>query len=120
MVSTKKNSSKKVGHYAFLAGLVIAVLTGIFIKMLDPSIVPLLLMVLGLVVGMLNITTGEFTEFLVAGVALSLVVVPSGAVEKIPQVGHYISAILLNINTFVVFAVLIVALKAIWQLAEEA
>lgn len=118
-VAKKSTSGKKVGHYAFLAGVVIAVITGVYTHFLDERIVPLLLLVLGLIVGLLNVSAREVTEFLVAGIALSLVAVPSGTLDMIPVVGPYIGKVLLNISTFVTFAVLVVALKAIWQLAEE-
>lgn len=119
MVGKKVGGGKKVGHYAFLAGILIAVIAGIFTDMLDPRIVPLLLLILGIIVGLLNISAKEFTDFLVAGIALLLIAVPSGVLDNIPAVGNYLSSILLNISTFVSFAVLIVAVKAIWELAEE-
>ena len=121
MASVKKNSSmsSQVGRYSFLAGILIAVIAGIFTDLLDPSIVPLLLIVLGLIVGFLNVTATETTEFLVAGIALVLISVPAGLLEQIPVIGFYLSNVLLNISVFVVFAVLIVALKAIWELAEN-
>ncbi|MBI4441107.1 hypothetical protein HY639_02990 [Candidatus Woesearchaeota archaeon] len=117
------SGGKKVGHYAFLAGIVIAVVAGVFTDLLDAQLVPLLLLVLGLLVGLLNVTGKEMTEFLIAGIALALVSVPAGVLDIIRigdlQVGMYLGKILLNISVFVTFAVLVVALKAVWELAED-
>lgn len=111
--------SVQVGHYAFLAGIVIAVIAGIFEKLLDPQLVPLLLLILGLLVGFLNVGAKEITEFLVAGIALTLVSAVSNIIDTIPGIGLSVGKILVNIGIFVTFAVLVVALKAIWELAER-
>ncbi len=114
-----KRGSRKIGHYSFLAGVVIAILAGILTNRIQPpELVTLLLLALGLIVGFLNIPAKEVTEFLIAGIALQLIAVPSGVLETIPVWGSYAGKILLNISTFVSFAVLVVALKAIWSLAE--
>jgi len=77
------------------------------------------LLILGLLVGFLTITVKETTEFLVAGIALTLVSAVSGIIDTIPGIGLYLGKILINIGIFVTFAVLVVALKAIWELAER-
>jgi hypothetical protein len=72
--------------------------------------------ILGLFVGFLNISARETTKFLVAAIALLLV--GSGGVQSLPWVGGYMDAILWNISQFVAPAVLIVALKAVVEMAR--
>jgi len=126
MVAKKTKSVKKAGdkagHYAFIAGVLLAILVGLFPQAIEnenvQSAVVLVLVLLGLIVGFLNITGGETSEFLIASIAL---MGGSGIVTLglIPTVGPYIQAILTNIALFVAPAALVVALKAIKSLAER-
>jgi uncharacterized membrane protein YfhO len=117
--SAPRKPDNKPGRYAFLAGIIIALIAGLFTNLLAGATVSLILAILGLIVGFLNVSAKETTEFLVASIALVLLAVPSGLISQIQVVGVYLEAILINIATFVIFAALIVALKAIWQLAEN-
>jgi len=103
-----------IGHMSFIVGVLLAVLAGL-IPALQTSSVTWILVVLGLVVGFLNVTARETTEFLVAAIALLLV----GSAGALPVLGAYVLAILANILAFVAPAALIVALKAIWELAQD-
>ena len=106
---------KKVGHYAFIVGVVLAIIAGIIVTN-NPWIV-LALVILGLIVGFLNITAKETTEFLVAAIAL---IAAGGAnLTIIPYVGDYLTAILGYIAVFVAPAAIVVALKAVKALAEK-
>ena len=107
---------KKTGHYAFLVAVVLAVLAGL-VPALQVDWVVWALIILGLIVGFLNITAKETTEFLVATIALMLV--GSAGLEVIPTAGMIIKTILLNILAIVVPAAMVVSLKAIYALAEE-
>lgn len=107
---------KKTGHYAFLVAVVLAVLAAL-VPALQVDWVIWALIILGLVVGFLNITAKETTEFLVATIALMLV--GSAGLEVIPTAGAMISAVLMNIMAIAVPAALIVSLKAIYALAQE-
>lgn len=107
---------KKMGHYAFLVAILLAILAGL-VPSLQVDWVTWVLIVLGLIVGFLNITAKETTEFLVATIALMLV--GTAGLGVIPTAGSIIKVILLNIQAIVVPAALIVALKAIYALAEE-
>ena len=108
--------SKKMGHYSFLIAVLIAVLAGL-VPALQVEWVTWTLIILGLVVGFLNVTARETTEFLVATIALMLV--GSAGLEVVPTAGRIISTILLNIMAIVIPAALIVSLKAIYMLAED-
>ena len=106
---------KKIGHYAFIVGVVLAIIAGIIVTN-NPWIV-LALVILGLVVGFLNITAKETTEFLVA--AIALIAAGSANLTIIPYAGDYLTAILGYIAVFVAPAAIVVALKAVKELAEK-
>lgn len=104
----------RIGHWGFIVGIVLAVLAGIVPEIQTATIV-WTLVVLGLLVGVLNITARETTEFLVATMTLLLV----GSVGALPALGMIVTNILSNIVAFVAPAALIVSLKSIWVLAQE-
>ncbi|MFC1801371.1 hypothetical protein ACFLZB_02815 [Nanoarchaeota archaeon] len=107
----------KTGHYAFFIGAIIAVIAGLFAGLIPNVYVITLLVVLGLIVGLLNITAKETTPFLVACIALMLAGIVN--LEIIPYVGIFLRAILTNIVVFVVPAAIIVGLKTIYSLAQS-
>jgi hypothetical protein len=107
---------KKTGHYAFLVAIVLAVIAAL-VPALQVNWVMWALIILGLIVGFLNITAKETTEFLVAAIALMLV--GTAGLGAVPTAGEIITSILRNLITVVAPAALIVALKAIYELAEE-
>lgn len=105
----------KIGHWAFLIGIVLAVIAG-FVPQLQTPKVAWVLVALGLIVGLLNITAKETETFLVATIAL---IIAADAAGDIIQLGYTAAVILGNIVTFVFPASLIVAFKTVWQLASE-
>lgn len=118
--------SKKVGHYAFLAGILLALVLALFSTTLSnktTSILLLVLVVLGIIVGFLNITAKEMTEFLVAAIALIVMASVSTTLVVIDMyisgLGTLLQAVLSYIAIFVAPAALIVAIKAIVELAEK-
>lgn len=118
--------SRRVGHYAFLVGILLAFVLALFSTKLDnetTSLLLLVLVVLGIIVGLLNITAKEMTEFLVAAIALIVMASVSGALVVIDQyvvgLGTLFQSILSYIAIFVSPAALIVAIKAIVELAEK-
>lgn len=110
---------EKIGGYAFLVGIIIAVLAA-FIQMPE---VPLVLAVLGLIVGLLNIKDKEVKKFLLAAIALGMSSASLSPLAVTPAVGTYIAMILLpvfsNIAVFVAPAAFIVALKTIYTIANK-
>ncbi len=111
----------KTGHYAFLAGVLLAIIVGLFPETSKnyASAVIVVLVLLGLIVGLLNITAKETTEFLVAAIALMGGGAALESITVIPVVGAVIYNILLHVAVFVAPAALVVALKAIKNLAES-
>lgn len=98
-----------LGHWALIVGIVLAVIAG-FTAI--PSL-PIVLFILGLVVGLLNIKEKESTPFLVAVIALLLIGVAG------LQIGGEVTALILNnFIAFMAAAGLIVALKQILSVAK--
>ncbi|MBW2973515.1 hypothetical protein KY346_03930 [Candidatus Woesearchaeota archaeon] len=104
----------KIGHWAFIVGIIIAIIAGLVPAWQTPTIT-WVLVILGLVVGLLNITAKETIEFLVAAIALLVI----GSAGAIPALGTIILSILANIVAFVAPAALVVALKSIYSLAQK-
>ncbi len=107
----------KLGSWAFLIGVVIAIVAGLI-----PSLIPaygatLGLAILGLIIGVLNVTRKESTTFLLASVALLLS--SAAGLNILPLIGAEIVAILQNIAALISPAAIIVALKAIWDTARK-
>lgn len=105
---------KRLGHYAFLLGIALAVLTGL-VPQWQSSMMVWTLAVLGLLVGLLNINHTEEEKFLVSAIALMVV----GSAGALPSLGLAVTSVLSNIVAFVGPAALVVALKAVWALAED-
>lgn len=115
---------KKVGHYSFIIGVIIALILGLFSGYLGSAAVWLasLLVVLGLIVGFLNVAGSETKEFLLVAVVLIIAagVGSAGAtLSGIELIGQYISGIFTQVLAFVVPATVVVALKDIFRLAQN-
>jgi len=122
-MAKKSSSGSKIGHYAFIAGVLLAFIVGLFPNAIGATNVQMgviiVLVLLGLIVGFLNITGGETTQFLVATIALMGGGAALGGIKVIPLVGDLIYNVLLYIAVFVAPAALVVALKTIYSLAER-
>ncbi len=111
-----------IGSWAFIIGVLIAIFGGIFAAAVAEyaGYITLVLVILGLIVGFLNIGDKEVPGFLLAAVALMLV--GSADLEVIdtvvPPVGTYLSNIVTNIVVFVAPAALVVALLEVYRLAS--
>ncbi|MDP3043365.1 MAG: hypothetical protein Q8N21_03105 [bacterium] len=101
----------RIGHWAFLGGIVLAILAG-FVAVPNLAV---LLFVFGLIVGFLNIKEKESTPFLVAVITLLVVGVAGLEFGKLTPV---ITPALNSFIAFVSAAGLVVALKQIWA-AEQ-
>lgn len=107
---------ENIGKTVFLVGVGIAILTAL-IPQLDEykNIVLWVLVALGFLTALLNITPQESTPFLIAVIALLLV---SNSLGKLAELGWF-SGMLSNVDAFVVPAGLLVAVKSIWDLARQ-
>jgi len=111
---------EKVGSWAFIIGVLIALILGAV--NVTAAWVYGLLLVLGLLVGLLNITSSEIVPFLVACIAL-LVAAPSlsAAVSGagVADLLGWLGRILNLIAVFVIPAAVVASLKAIAALAQH-
>ena len=107
----------KIGAWSFLAGLLIAVILGLLTNVVSITILTILV-VLGLIIGFLNITEEEVHGFLMASIAL-LLVGSAANISVLPLIGNMLSSILNNIVLFVAPAALVVAVKEIFMIAQR-
>jgi hypothetical protein len=110
---------QKIGSWAFIIGVVLAILIGLLGSTVFGSFaqwLPVLFIILGFVVGFLNISDKETTGFLVAVIALLV----AGGINwtSIPTLGTYLASIFANIASLLAPAAVIVGLKAVWNLAR--
>lgn len=112
--------AKMMGEWAFVIGVVIAVLVGMLPDQYE-GVLTLVLIVLGLIVGLLNVTATETTPFLVASAALLITGTTGTQLAKIPPevLGTFLADAVRNISVFVTPAAIVVALKAIRSLAKD-
>jgi hypothetical protein len=108
-----KMNTATVGKWAFIAGLVIAVLAGLFFQ---PAWAIWVLAILGVIVGLLNVTAEETRGFLLASIALTL---SATALNTIPVIGRALSYVLPFVVAFVAGAMIVVALKELFATARK-
>jgi hypothetical protein len=102
-----------VGKWAFIVGLVLAVIVGYIFQ---AEWVIWVLAVLGVIVGLLNVTREDTERFLLAAIAFALSVT---ALSTVPVLGLSITNILGYVAAFVAGAMVVVALKALFQTARS-
>jgi hypothetical protein len=112
-------SWRRVGGAAFLIGFIIAVIAGIAAQAIQPWAggITLVLLILGLIVGFLNIADKEIFNFLIAVIGLATVGILTQLVA-IPWIGGFLQSIVQRIAEFVTPAALIVSLKAVWKISK--
>jgi hypothetical protein len=120
-VVEKVNSSPRkrgalIGAWAYLVGIVIAALAAVFVQQGMDLLTYLVLAVLGIVVGMLNITDDEVLLFLVATIAL---VISANSVRGVLEASTMIATFLNNVIIFTAASAFIVSIKALFRLAKN-
>src|SRR3989338_3419671 len=115
---------KRIGNYSFIIGVLMAVVLGLFQAPLKESgatpWLTSLVILLGLIVGFLNVTGKETRDFLISASLLTIVVwagaqgVTGGVgLGSVAVIGEFLQGLLQSILAFVVPAVIVVALKEI-------
>jgi len=107
----------KVGRWAFIIGVIIAVLLG-FISFAFSS---LILVILGLIVGFINIGEKQTNSYLIAVVALLVIGISSLQVFGVlgSALNNWIQAVLTSFITFVAASGLVVAIKSVLQANQD-
>ncbi len=104
-----------VGRWAFVIGILLAILAGFWTI---PNLA-FILVVLGLIVGFLNITAQEVETYLVGVIAL--LVIGATAIQALTAAGEFVGTIQTMINNVVAFVAasgLVVALRVILSLGQ--
>ncbi len=120
-VSSASGRSALIGSWSFLIGLVLAVIFGLGLGGAYSGTLIWVVFLLGIVVGLLNITHNETASFLTSGTVLVLVSFLGASVVEsvsIPYVSS-LANLLKGILTLFVPATIIVALKAVFALARR-
>ncbi len=102
-----------IGKWAFIAGLIIAVLGGFGVGYVWFGWV---MAVLGLIVGFLNVRKDEVQTFLLAAIGLLM---STSAISMIPYIGEYGHRILGNLAAFIAAAILVVALRSLFTTMRD-
>ena len=115
----KKARENLIGAWAFLIGVILAVIIGLFKAQLGATAsnaILAILVILGLVVGLLNVGDKDVNTFLLAGLALVIVsYMGSSALGVISQIGEILNALLIMF----IPATVIVALKSVFSIAKS-
>jgi len=104
-----------VGRWAFVIGILLAILAGFWTI---PNLA-FILVVLGLIVGFLNITAKEVETYLVGVIAL--LVIGATAIQALTAAGEFVGTIQSMINNVIAFVAasgLVVALRVILSLGQ--
>jgi hypothetical protein len=123
---------EKIARYAFIAFVIIAIVMGLAMGYLaynnDPNYdsidgwVTLVLLILGIIIGLTNITVKEVQPFLIAAIAL-IVVSSANVWNPLNNVHgllyHWVVSILHYITAFAAPAAVIIAVKSVLQIAKD-
>ncbi|MEM4598675.1 MAG: hypothetical protein QW400_03235 [Candidatus Diapherotrites archaeon] len=117
---------QRIGGFAFIAGVLIALFGGVIsgLGIAEPGWIIAVLVVLGIIVGLMNVSDKEITAFLIAAIALlSISNVAAGDIQKsldmiVPKLGAVIISITSHIAAFVAPAALIVALIEVYKVTS--
>ncbi len=109
-----------IGAWAFILGLVVAVVLGLVPTILGKTSTVLLLGLLGIIVGLLNIADKEVELYMIANIAFLAASAGLGAVlAAIPTVSGILVAIVNNVVLFVAPGAAVVALRALYDVSKE-
>ena len=114
MSASKGNVLGMIGFWAFIVGLIIAVIGGFLPPM--GWVIPVLA-ILGLIIGFLNITAKEMMLFLVATIAL-IVAGNAFASLKTLGLGDILGKILGYVVALMAPAAIVGAIKALWAVGK--
>jgi len=107
---------QKFGAFSFLLGILIAIIFGIIPTLRNVTWVVVVLMILGILVGLLNVEDRNISLFLLAAISL---VAMSTSLNAMPIIGDMLRAIMNNLVQFVGPAALVVAIVAIIRVSNS-
>ncbi|MDD5331940.1 MAG: hypothetical protein PHE43_03945 [Candidatus Nanoarchaeia archaeon] len=117
--------SGKIGVWAFILGVILSLIIGVITGFSDTSsslgAIIAIMAILGLVVGILNVTEKEATSFIIAAIGLtsgSIALASLGPVLP-GTFGKIVTTTFSIFGVFVAGAVFIPALKAIYRISKD-
>ncbi|MFH0906298.1 MAG: hypothetical protein V1824_03090 [archaeon] len=119
-MAKNNNTMQKVGSIAFIIGVILAIVLGVLPAASNNALIISILILLGVIVGFLNVNGTESTKFLMAAVSVVIVTSFGGQIlANVAGIGTYLEGILNAIMTFVMASTIVVALKTIYELAQD-
>ena len=117
MSNGNSNVKGLVGFWSFIVGLVIALIFGILWAAMGLQMdwVIIVRIILGIIIGFLNITAKETPLLLMATIAL---IVVGNVFSPLPGIGKFIGTVLNYVAVLVAPAAIIAAIKALWQVGK--
>ncbi len=120
----KKSIWSKIGVWSYLAGLLIAIVVGVLSQLGNGTgltgLTIAILAILGVIVGLLNISDDEVSTFLLASIAF--VVASSGMAAIFNTLGSNFVGLTTFMSAIAVFTApgaLVVAFKALYNVAKD-
>lgn len=109
-----KSRGNLIGAWAFLVGVIIAIVLG-FVSIPGQGIVTALV-VIGFIIGLFNIADKESSQFLMSGAVLIIIVSLTGnAFSSMPVLAKILAALMM----IFVPATIVVAIKNVFSLAKN-
>ena len=109
-----KSSGNLIGCWTFLVGVILAVVFGLMGEL--SSTMAVVLVIIGLVIGLLNIADAEANHFLTSGAVL--IIASSLGAEALGKIS-YVDGTLNALLTVFTPATIIVAIKNVFKLAKH-
>jgi len=112
--------SFKLGAWAFIIGLILAIIVAIVSSTVVPQWAVIVLAILGIIVGLLNVTAGEAHKFLIAAIAFLLSFKSLGDVLTTLALGWGgVGTFFSLLSIFMAPAAAVVAIKALFALSKD-
>lgn len=109
-------SGNLIGGWAFLIGVVLAIVLGLFSSTINQTVL-FILVVIGLIVGLLNVADREVKPFLMSSAIL--VIVTSLGQDALSLAGDSLNNILGALLAIFIPATIVVAIKHVFSLAKH-
>lgn len=124
---TKSSKNSTNGSHAFIAGLIVALVLGLFSTTFTGNlailgqVLPSLLIILGIIVGYFDIKQANVKEFLTVGTILAILTYVGGASNfaKLAYAGPYLVGIFVSIMIFLIPAVIVVGVKEMIRIVQD-
>ena len=124
-----KSKENSLGAWAFLVGVILAIIAGVFTSLIPiPSLVKYspqiygILIILGIIIGSINVSAKDTQIFMIAGTVL--VIVSKFGMESVTGsligigIGDLVSSVFGALLVLFVPATIIVALKTVFSIAQ--